>query len=146
MSLIDDIMVRVADKVPELAGRIQGAANLAEMMRSNGLPQVTPALNVIPLGVVGGKPMAVQQNYRQDIERQFGLVLTLRTFEVQGSRALPDIEALIERIIMALIGWTPVTTTRGVFRLSRCNLTSIVGGALTYQIEVSLPDIIRSTA
>lgn len=144
MAFIDAIMARVADQVPELAGRIEGAANLAEMVRTNKLPQVTPALNVMPLGVIGGKPISMLKNYRQDVDRQFALVLTIQTYEAQGARAQPDIEALIERLVTAIVGWTPQATTRGVFRLIRWWLVNIEGGALSYQIEVAIADAIRS--
>ena len=144
MAFIDAIMARVADQVPELAGRIEGAANLAEMVRTNKLPQVTPALNVMPLGVIGGKPISMLKNYRQDVDRQFALVLTIQTYEAQGARAQPDIEALIERLVTAIVGWTPQATTRGVFRLIRWRLVNIEGGALSYQIEVAIADAIRS--
>lgn len=144
--MIDAIMARLADQVPDLAGRIEGAANLAELMRQNKLPQVTPALNVIPSGIGGGKAVAMLNDYRQDVERQYAVILTIRSYEATGGQVQPDAEALIERIIMALVGWTPRTDTRGVFRLVRCFLANMQAGTLAWQIEFSIPDAIRSAA
>ena len=144
--MIDALMERLAEQVPELAGRIEGAANLAELMRQNKLPQVTPALNVLPLGLVGGKAIAMLENYRQDVDRQFAVILTIRSFDATGGRDQTDIEALIGRIVMAVVGWTPVPTTRGVFRLVRASLANMQAGTLAYQIEFSISDAIRSAS
>ncbi len=52
--MIAAVIARLEASVADLVGRIEGAAELADLMQNNRLPQVTPAAHVIPMGCVGG--------------------------------------------------------------------------------------------
>lgn len=40
--LVDGLIARLEGKVDALAGRVEGALELSEMLRRNALPQATP--------------------------------------------------------------------------------------------------------
>jgi len=136
------IITRLKEQVPDLGGRVAGAAALAQMMAQNGLPQVTPAAHVLPTGIMGGRETAQTGMYRQEIERLFAIVLSVRSHDGSGSRALGTVEALIEAVVLALAGWTPDPATGG-FRLKRVALARFAEGMAVYEITVGLPDQLR---
>jgi len=72
------------------------------------------------------------------------VILTIRSYDATGGQVQADIEAMIERIVMAVVGWTPRPTTRGVFRLVQAPLANMQAGTMAWQIEFSIPDTIRS--
>lgn len=133
---------RLTALVPELAGRVEGAAAFAELMRQNALPQVTPAAFVIPLGLQGGGAEAVTGLFRQDVQEIVGVMLVLRSFSRTGEQALPELDALVGAVLSAVAGYGPADAT-GVFRLVRGALVSMSAGTIVYQIEFSLSDQLR---
>lgn len=136
--VIDRLKTRVAD----LGGRVEGAADLANLMRSNALPQVTPAAHVLPTGLTGGRQTAYVGLYRQEVDRQIAVILTVRTHDATGARAMAAVAALIDAIVLALAGWQPADET-GVFALRRATCVRFGEGTAVYQIDFSLPDQLR---
>lgn len=138
------IITRLKAMVPALGGRVFGAAALAQLMAQNGLPQVTPAAHVLPVGITGGRETAQTGMYRQEIERLFSVVVSLRSHDAAGARALGEADTLIDAIVTALAGWTPDAAT-GVFRLKHVNLARFADGMAVFEITVGLPDQLRIT-
>lgn len=139
---IPAIITRLNDQVPEFSGRIEGAAELAGLMRQNALPQVTPAAHVLPLGLRGGQAQAGAGTYRQEIEDVVAVLITLRAHSRTGREALPDIDTLSRKVIDAIAGWGPGDAI-GVFRLARGALVSMSAGTVLYQIDFALTDQLR---
>lgn len=133
---------RLAASVPELLGRIEGAAAFAELMRQNALPQVTPAAFVIPLGLQGGVADVTTGLFRQEVQEIVGVMLVLRSYSTSGEKALPELDRLIEATVSAVVGFAPDDAV-GVFRLVRGALVSMTAGMIVYQLEFALSDQLR---
>jgi hypothetical protein len=142
--MIDAVIQRLEAKVPDIAGRIQGAAELADLMRNNRLPRQTPAAHVVPVGLRGGAPSASAGFYVQELSETVGVVLTLRSHDATGARALTQVDQLIRAVADAIAGWAPGAET-GVFRLERGRLASMSAGTLVYQIDFTITDQLRIT-
>lgn len=142
--LVGEVIARLAERVPELAGRIEGAAELSALMRENRLPQVTPAAHVLPLGLRGLQADAAAGAFRQAVDETVAVVLTWRGYEPTGARALAPLDALIGAVIEALAGWGPAAAS-GVLRLARGQLVAINAGTIVYQIDFTLTDHLRIT-
>ncbi len=142
--MIPDVISRIASLVPELSGRIEGAASFAEMVKQNALPQVTPAAHVLPLGLIGGQGEAGAGFYTQAFEEVIGVMITLRTTGATGRAGLVTIDQLVSDVINAVAGWGPDAAV-GVFRLLRGQLVSMSAGTMVYQIDFSILDQLRIT-
>ncbi len=142
MDAVAEVMTRLKALVPGLARRVEGAADFAELMRRNALPQQTPAAHVLPLGLQGGREDAIAGAFRQDVVEVVGVLLTLRTFSQTGAATLPELNLLIRDVINAVAGWGPAEAV-GVFRLARGHLVTMSAGTIVYQIEFSISDQLR---
>lgn len=142
--MIGAVMTRLEARVPQLARRINGAADFADLMRRNTLPQHTPAAHVLGLGMTGGRGEASAGFYTQLFDQVIAVLLTIRSHSASGERVLDDVETLIRAVIEAIVGWGP-NDEIGVFRLARGNLVSMQAGTLVYQLDFSITDQLRIT-
>ena len=142
--MIAEVITRLDAQVSDLAGRVQGAADFAELMRRNQLPQVTPAAHVLGLGMTGGRGESATGFYTQIFDQVIGVVLTVRSHSATGVSVLDDTETLIMDVIRAVVGWGP-NDEIGVFRLLRGNLVSMQAGTLVYKLDFSITDQLRVT-
>lgn len=142
MISVVSIIARISALVGALAGRIEGAAEFAAVMKSNALPQVTPAAFVLPLGLHGGQADAAAGAYTQPLERVFGVVLVMRNAGRTGEDAIDPLDTLIEETVTALAGWGPAGAV-GVFRLVRGALVSMAAGTVVYQLDFAISDQVR---
>lgn len=142
--LVADLAARIADTVDGLSGRVQAAAELAELVRRKALPQASPFAFVLPLGLAGrsdGDAMAGA--FTQMLDELFGVVLFVRTAgDVTGGKALPSIDELVWAVIAAVAGWGP-DDVPGVFRVARGQLLSADAGAVIYQLDFALQQQVR---
>ncbi len=142
MIAVADIIARLNAAVPGLQGRIQGAGEFSALMKSNALPQVTPAAFVVPTGLMGSAGDAITGAFTQPIERMFGVIVVLRAADRTGARAIDPLDTLIDETLAAIVGWAPGNAV-GVFRLVRGNLVSLSAGTIVYQLDFALPDQLR---
>ena len=49
MIRLTEVLARLEELVPDLAGRLEGAARFGELVETNHLPQQTPAGFVLPV-------------------------------------------------------------------------------------------------
>lgn len=140
--MIEAVKSRLEAQVPELAHRVEGAAQFAALMKSNALPQHTPAAHVLPLGLQGGRADAMAGAFTQELQEAIGVILTLRSQSQTGDKALDPVNTLVRAIIAALAGWAPNDET-GVFRLLRGNLISMSAGTIVYQLDFTITDQLR---
>lgn len=140
--MIGPVINRLTSQVPDFSGRIEGAAEFAALMRQNALPQVTPAAHVLPLGLRGGQGQTGAGAFRQEVEEVVAVLITLRAHSRTGREALPDLDALIRKVIAAIAGWGPEDAI-GVFRLARGQLVSMSAGTMLYQLDFALTDQLR---
>lgn len=142
--MLGAVAQRIAARVPELAGRMSGAADLADLQRRNALPQVTPAGFVLPLGLRGGAVRAASGLFVQDVEELVGVLLVLRSFQRTGGEAgaLADLESLIDGVARAVTGWAPAEAP-GVFALRAGRMVSMSAGTMAWQIDFALARQLR---
>ena len=142
--LTDDVKGRVEAVVPELASRVQEAAELSELVRKGQLPQSPAAGFVLPLGLRAASPGDAAANaFTQMIEEVVGVLLVVRSAgDASGGRALPKISDLADATIAAIAGWGPADEP-GVFRVSRGQLLSASDGAVLYQLDFSISRQVR---
>jgi len=142
MAVIPAVIARLKSMVPALGGRVAGAADLARLMASQTPPQATPAAHVYPGGLMGGRAEPILGQYRQGVERLVSVLITVRSQDQTGARALDQIEALLDAVVEAVAGWAP-TDSRGVFVLRRAVPTGASGAAFSYELTFSISDDLR---
>jgi hypothetical protein len=140
--MIDALITRLEAQVPTLAGRVNGAADFADLMKRNALPKATPAAHVIPLGLAGGAADASTGAFTQMFTETIGVMLTVRSYDRTGEKALGTIDTLIRSIVDAVAGWGP-NDEIGVFQLSCGNLVNMSAGTIVYQLDFSITDQLR---
>lgn len=136
--IIDRLRTRVAD----LGGRVEDVGALAALTAAGGVPSATPVAHVIPGSIQGGKHLAQTGAYVQSVERQFSVILTLRTQDPTGKRAMPRLAGLIDDIILALAGWD-IDASVGVVQFRRSALIGADRGAFSYEIQFTVADQLR---
>ena len=144
MLLTGPTIARLEARVPVLRGRVAGAASLADLLARDAMPEQTPAAHVIPSDITGGAETALTGLYRQSVQRQITVMLTLRSHDASGRRALETLEDLLEEIVTAVAGWSPEPTATP-FSLRRCRLLRFAAGTFVYEISFSLTDHLRIT-
>lgn len=144
MILAADVSARIEAEVPDLEGRVREAADLAELIRQNALPQSAISAFVLPLGLrARSEGDATSGAFTQAIDELFGVVLVVRVAgDVTGAKALPKIDELVWAIVNAVCGWGPDDAI-GTFRLSRGQLLSTAAGASQYQLDFAIQQQIR---
>ncbi len=139
--MIDAVIARLKAEVPELGNRVEGALDLADMLRSGRLPENTNAI-VLPAGLSGRTADAATGIFRQDFTETIAVLLLARVYDQTGRQALARIRPLIMEVVNALAGWAPGDEL-GVFQLARARIVSMAEGNLIYQIELTITDQLR---
>ncbi len=140
--MIAAVITRLEALVASLSKRVEGAAQFADLMKRNALPQQTPAAYVLPLGLQGGAAQAATGAFTQQFDEAVAVMLVVRSNDRTGEKALARIDVLIREIINAIAGWAP-NDEIGVFKLSRGSLVNMSAGTIVFQIEFSITDQLR---
>ena len=135
--MIDAVIARLETEVVELAGRVEGAGNLAALTRENRLPQITPAAHVMPAGIRGGKADGGSGTYTQEFAEAISVILTIRDHTPEAKRVLADLRGFIFRIVAAIAGWLPPGGV-SVFTFARAELVGSSKGTFIYQIDFAI--------
>jgi hypothetical protein len=141
----DALVARLKARVAALEERVEGAAELTELVNQNALPNRTPAAYVLPLGLRAGQADAATGLFRQAIGELVGVLLIIRSAgDVTGQRALPTMHSLVADVVNAVCGWGPDgNVVGGVFQLSRGALVSLNRGTIIYQLDFAVDDMLR---
>ena len=142
MSLVDQLIARLRTGVPELGNRVEGAAALGALARSGGVPQAALVAHVVPAGLVGGQDIPLTGIYRQDTTRLTTVLLTANTGHAQGGHVADRLEELIDKIILAVVGWQPPDNF-GSLILRRAQLLRAEGGIFSYEITFAVAQEVR---
>lgn len=141
--LLDQAIARVAIAAPDLAGRVESAAELAQLIQAGNLPQVTPAAFVLPLGIRGLAADAVTGVFRQKTAETIGIVLVVEAAgDGTGGLALAPIHALVQLLVGSFCGWVP-NGEIGPFRLVTGRLVSLAAGTVIYQLDFAIDNQLR---
>jgi hypothetical protein len=142
--IIDDVIARLGGEVSDLSGRVEGALELAELVKRDALPQAPIAAFVCPTGLVArsdGDASAIA--FTQMVDDMLAVVLVMRRAgDVRGSKSRPKLDLLIWAVIEALSGWGPDDAI-GVLALRRGALVSLTAGTAFYQLDFAIQQQIR---
>ncbi|MEQ1499142.1 MAG: hypothetical protein ABL914_10810 [Novosphingobium sp.] len=143
MIRIDEVRARIEELVSDLKGRLEGAAQFAELIDKNRMPQVTPAGFVLPGGLTGGGAEMMAGKFVQNFREGVIVVVMVRVAgDPLAMRAIDEASPIIRAVVQAICGWGP-DDAPGVFVLERGELVGAKDGALIYQIDFSLNDQLR---
>ncbi len=143
--MIAAIRTRMAAKIPDLAGRIDGAAEFAAALERDTLPQADFFAYVIPAGAQGTAPTAMAGLFVQPVRRQIAVLLGFRSHSPTAERALGDIRTRIDQAVAAICGWAPADDIPGVFELQSEALFGFRKGAVFYQLQFAITDRLEVT-
>ncbi|MEH7830514.1 phage tail terminator protein [Gemmobacter denitrificans] len=134
-----EIINRLKAEVPDLKGRVYGAAALATLMKADAVPQNTPCAHVLPTGMQGHpQPTMTVGCYLQSVDHGFAVVVSLRAHDGHGERiVLDEVHPLLERVALALVGWSPIDST-GLFIFRASRLAAFARGVAIYELTFSL--------
>jgi hypothetical protein len=143
--MIADIITRLTAEVPELAGRIDGVAELAVLQKKDALPQTTPAAFVVPLGLDAAPAADATGVHAQDMRLRTGILLVMTvTDDAGGGRALEAVTPLVEAVRLALAGWLPPEASAPM-ALLRERLAEMRAGTVFWQSEFEHREQLRIT-
>jgi len=143
--MLDVVKTRLGALVPDLAGRIDGAAEFTALMESMVLPSGGVRAYLLPMGIEAGPGEALAGMFSQPVTRRLGVLLFTRSSDAAGKRALDRLDVFVEAILAALAGWAPGDEV-GVFELARARIIPAGAGLLGYQIEFTIADQLRISA
>lgn len=141
--MIDAIIQKLSGEVAVITGRVQGALEFGALVEHAKVPPVTPAVFVIPGGMIGGSSSAAAGAFIQNTEDVVQVILALRSHDAVGARGLDPLKALIDAVLACLCGWRPTPTAPGVLVLQRGALVSLNAGLILFQIDLSLSNQLR---
>lgn len=139
------VMERLADRVPELRGRLYAAADLQAILSGAAAAPQGVSAHVLPaaLSARGGESAAGL--FTQIVDEVVSVLVVYRHAGAAGERAAPEIRDMRMRIIAALAGSAPDDTAGDfVFRAARLQ-PPLPGGTLLDQIDFSIQDQLRIT-
>lgn len=142
--LVAELVARIEERIETLAGRCHTVADLAELLRRNALPQASPSIFVVPLGLVArGDGEAGTGYFIQSVDETFAVLIFARSSgDITGGKALMPIDETIDELIGAICGWGPEEAI-GVFHLRRGQLHSANAGGVFYQLDFGLQQQVR---
>ncbi|MFN4191817.1 MAG: hypothetical protein ACK4FR_02645 [Tabrizicola sp.] len=140
--LVDSLIDRLQERVPDFSGRVEAALSLADLMAQGRLPEVTPAAHVLSIGLVGKAVDVAAGLYRQAFDEVFGVVLTFRNNTPTARQGFERVEAIKRGVVEAVAGWVP-TGQAQAFSLARGTQVSFSAGTLVYQIDFAIGDQLR---
>ena len=142
--LVGSVINRLKTRVPALR-TVEAGADLAAMLKTNALPQQTPAAHVLPLRLRGGQVTSASALFVQETDELVAVVLSFRNVDRTGASGLADMDDVKDQVIAALAGWGP-DDAAGVFRLVGGDLVHLAAGLMIYQVELAITDQLRIPA
>ncbi|MEL6888375.1 MAG: hypothetical protein AAFO86_06665 [Pseudomonadota bacterium] len=140
--MIADVITRLEAQIAELAGRVEGAFEFGELVRTGQMPNSGVAAHVLPLGLQPRAADSAAGAYTQEFDESIGVILTLRNASQDAERILGNLRDFVMRIVRAIAGWVPAGAS-GVFRFLRASLISSTKGTFVYQIDFTIADQLR---
>jgi len=143
MSLTSLVKARLEAMVPELKGRVQGAADMARMLADGATPTAPISAFVVPMGLLPEQADSMTGVYTQMVGENIGILLVLRSFGQPSDRAEVAIEDLIERVCNGVLGWGP-DDAAGVATLVSGEMQPVQpGGLISYLLTIQIKDQLR---
>lgn len=139
--LLDQVIPRLQAQVAALRS-VEGAAEFQMLLDGRVQPQHSVSAYVIPLGKRAQSPLDASGEFQQPTQDLIGVVLMLSSTDRLGQQAIERIEPLINEVIAAIAGWLP-SGALGPCQLARAALVRVSDGFMAYQIDFSVPLLLR---
>lgn len=133
---------RIEARVPDLAGKVRGAAEFSALVASNDIGQVRNGVYVLAMSLAGGPARAATGAFLQDFEEGLSVILTQRAEDPLGGTGKDWIITQRDAVIAALAGWVP-TGSPGPMRLRRGQMLNVARGLLVYQLDLAVANQLR---
>lgn len=141
--LVELVRDKLAAEVPALYGRVDGAAELAQLIDVGAVPQDSPAAFVLPLGFRARTGDAAAGMFRQRLDWGVGVVLFVSfADDATGARVLPEVEQLVRAVLAVVCGWVPPGAI-GAFEATRGDLHSHNAGTAIFQVDFTVNEQLR---
>lgn len=145
MSVVAAAIQRLADEAGALGGRVEGAAELADLIGRRILPQVTPHAYVVQLGMDADPNPYATGLISQRITEHVGVILVYRhSGDRTGEHSRAAAETVMDAIVAAVVGWVPAAEA-DPFELRRVRLVGMREGALFVQGDFATRSYLRQT-
>lgn len=139
--MIDEMVSRLNEQVPELKDRAEGVLSLMDLLRSNRLPENSSAM-IYPAGFRGLAPADATGVFSQALAESYGVVLVISSRDKAGRTALAKIHPLLRAVMAALAGWAP-EGVNGVFQVNSGRPLSFKEGRLLFELVFSINTTLR---
>lgn len=144
LDLVDLVIHRLADQVPDLAGA-EDALQLADLLERGILPQRFPHAFVLPVGDDAEPNLIATGAVRQRVTETIAVLLVHKhAGEKTGGRVRAALEPLKQAVRAALMGWVP-DPDYTPFELVRARLVGLAGGAAFLQLDFRTAWHLRQT-
>jgi hypothetical protein len=142
--MLAQVIDRLKQQATFLNGRVEGAADLVNLLETRKLSTYSATAHVIPFALRGGAADVATGLYRQQFDEAFSIILSIRSNDANGKAILDDLRTHIMSIVTAIAGWAP-TDEVGVFSLVNGRVLQMGQGAFIYEINFSIQDQLRIT-
>jgi hypothetical protein len=140
--MLDAAIERIEARVPDLLGKVRGAAEFSALVASNDIGQVRNGAYVLAMSLAGGQARAATGAFVQDLEEGLSVILTQRAEDPLGGTGKDWIITQRDAVIAALAGWVP-TGSPGPMRLRRGQMLNVARGLLVYQLDLAVANQLR---
>ncbi|KGM35714.1 phage tail terminator protein [Inquilinus limosus] len=145
MTVVDQVMARLAETIPSLAGRIGRAGELEALIKAGSLPQGGTAAFVVPLGFRAGPPTSATGLHSQELVRRLAIILVVEfAGDATGEASIPEVDQLEDLVLRAVAGWK-APGAWGPFAAERGALLGLNAGTAFYQVDFSMSQLLRVT-
>jgi len=142
MLAVDDIITRLKAQTTEFRS-VEGAMEMAALMRSKAPLVGKPIAHVVPTGVRGQKPDVATAAYSQFVDLGFSVIVTIPVQgDVTGGKRTTALKALVDAVTLALCGWGPEDAP-GVCWLGAWNIARLDAEAIIVSIDFSITELLR---
>lgn len=139
--LTDEVIARLAAEVPAFVS-VEGAAELAAVMKGGRAPNRMPAAFVLSAGLRARPADAAAGVFRQAVSEMTGVLIVAG--DARGGAAAGRAETLCGQVVAALAGWTPEgEQIIGPMELTSAELLGLEAGVVSYQVNFSTAQQLR---
>ena len=139
--MIEAVIGRLKEQVPDLNDRVEEAAYLADLLKTGRVDRDNVAI-VVPSALQGGRADTGTGVFSQGVTETIAVVLITPSHDRNHKVARNRMRPLSRAVITALVGWRPGDEL-GVFALRQGRIFSVAAGRLVFQIEFSIEDQLR---
>lgn len=142
MSVSELVIARLGAEARGLR-TVDGLLTLTAAMQNGRLPERTPAAFVTMSGATARPAELATGHYQQTVERQFAVLVVLRSTDPIGGRLIDPVEEITSEVVAALIGWQ-VVPNGPLIEFVRWRPLTAPNGAFIFSIDFKFTEKLRT--